>query len=206
MEPLSKIQWRAHLRAQRLSMDDGARHRAAEGLASAGLEWVSLVRSGPAPLTICAYVSVGPEPSTALLLTTLSQAGDHVFVPVCRPGHQLSWVSWHPGVPMQRSTLAPVMEPVGRRHAFAALGPVAALLLPALAVDTSGVRLGQGGGYYDRFLASLQTTKNAGLPGVPAAAVVYDHEVLAPHQLPHDALDQPVDYLLTPDNVRPAAK
>lgn len=98
------------------------------------------------------------------------------------------------------------MEPVGPRQAFAALGPVAALLLPALAADTSGVRLGQGGGYYDRFLASLRTTKNGGLPGVPAAAVVYDHEVLEPHQLPHDALDQPVDYLLTPEAFRPAVK
>ena len=204
MPPLSKPEWRSQIRARRLSMDDGARHRAAAGLASAGLEWASLMGSGPGPLSVCAYVSIDPEPSTALLLAALAQAGHRVFVPTCEPDHQLSWVAWQPGVGMVRSPLAPVMEPVGPRHGFQDLGPVAALMLPALAVDTSGVRLGQGGGYYDRFLAALPSTKKSGAPGVPTAAVVYEQEVMEPSQLPHDALDQPVGYVLTPTGFRPA--
>lgn len=198
MRLLSKVEWRAQIRSHRLSMDDGDRARAAAGLATAGLQLVSRLGSNPNAAAISAYVSVGSEPSTGLLLTALTDAGHTVFVPVCESDHQLSWVEWRPGAPMARSTLAPVMEPVGTRHSFAELSDVAAVLLPALAVDTSGVRLGQGGGYYDRFLASLATTNNGALAGVSTAAVVYEHEVMAPLQLPHDALDQPVGYLLTP--------
>ncbi|WP_449373781.1 5-formyltetrahydrofolate cyclo-ligase [Arthrobacter psychrolactophilus] len=97
---------------------------------------------------------------------------------------------------MVRSTLAPVMEPVGERFSFAELTSVQAILLPALAVDGDGVRLGQGGGYYDRFLAGL--TAKGGSEVVPLAAVVHEHEYFPNISLPHDDLDAPVTDVLTP--------
>ncbi|MGA7203948.1 MAG: 5-formyltetrahydrofolate cyclo-ligase [Specibacter sp.] len=206
----TKNQWRARLRADRRLMDDAASRLAAAGLATAGLGWAEQL-GATHPQPICAYVSTGQEPPTGLLLADLVRAGHRVFVPICEPGHQLSWTPWTPGVAMARSTLAPVMEPVGPRRAFAELGAVAGVIVPALAVDTAGVRLGQGGGYYDRFLAALRPAPagrseaggEMGAAGaVPMAAVVYEREVVEPGRLPHDALDQPVDYIVTPGGFR----
>lgn len=206
MSPITKGQWRTELRAVRQSMDDGARNRAAAGLATAGLAWAGRV-GGVTPSTVlCCYLSVGREPATGPLLAALTSAGYRVFVPVCEPGFQLSWVEWFAGVVLARSSLAPVMEPVGERVRFATLGPVAGILLPALAVDANGVRLGQGGGYYDRFLAQAVPVTGGGARAgtVPTAAVVYSDEVFAAGTLPHDSLDHPVDYILTPDGARAA--
>lgn len=177
---------------------------AGRGLARVGLDWLASLNAPHPQMTVCAYVSMDQEPPTVPLMEAWAAAGHTVYVPVCEPNFHLSWVRWLPGVPMARSTLAPVMEPVGPRLPFTALGstvagastsadthpPVQALVIPALAVDTSGVRLGQGGGYYDRFLATI--------PALPIAAVVHPHELLAPGLLPHDSLDVRVNYALTP--------
>lgn len=169
---------------------------AGPGLARVGLDWLASLESPSAAMTVCAYVSTGQEPPTGPLLAAWVAAGHTVYVPVCEPEFQLGWTRWHPGIQMARSALAPVMEPVGARLPFAGLGPVQAILIPALAVDTAGVRLGQGGGYYDRFLATLPP-----LP-LPLAAVVYAHELVAPGLLPHDSLDVRVTYALTPAGYR----
>jgi len=197
MGPENKSQWRARLRARRLSMDDGDRNHAAAGLASVGVQWVESVRGGQVPGTVCAYLSVPAEPPTTELLAALHDAGHALYVPVCEAGFAMSWTPWTPGVPLAKSTFAPVREPVGPRSSFAGLGRVAGIFLPALAADQAGVRLGQGGGYYDRFLAKLAVS---GAP-VPTAAVVNEWELVDAGLLPHEALDRPVDYVLTPSRV-----
>jgi len=201
LAPTTKAEWRSRLRAARRSMDDAARHLAEAGLASAGVGWAAQLRGTEPPGTVCAYISSGVEPGTGLLLEALVHAGHRVFVPACEADHQLSWAEWTPGVKLARSALAPVMEPVGPRLAFAGLGPVDGILLPALAADAAGVRLGQGGGYYDRFLAALafpgSPADGAGRT-VPTAAVVLEREVFPEGTLPHDSLDQPVGWVVTP--------
>ncbi|NVM97242.1 5-formyltetrahydrofolate cyclo-ligase [Arthrobacter sp. SDTb3-6] len=209
MTPRTKSEWRSRLRAARLSMDDAARRLAADRLAAAGAGWAAQLRGGSSPGMVCAFISSGSEPGTGPLLETLFAAGHPVFVPVCEPGHGLSWTAWTPGVELARSDLAPVMEPVGPRLAFSELGAVDGILLPALAVDTAGVRLGQGGGYYDRFLAARAAHAAGGERAVPTAAVVHVGEVFPAGVLPHDVLDQPVGWLVTPDGwspARPAAR
>lgn len=206
MDSDTKVQWRARLRSRRLAMDDDAGHLRSHALASAGLLWVQNISNHAPVATICAYISVGKEPPTAELLLTLVRSGHRVFVPVCESDYQLSWVQWTPGVEMIASRFAPVVEPAGTRHLFDELGSVDGILLPALALDTSGIRLGQGGGYYDRFLASIMASGQGEGPAVPTSGVVYEHEVLQPLQLPHDSLDQPVNFLLTPAGYRKAMK
>lgn len=205
MSTLEKAAWRATLRASRQEAGSvtSAAAWAALGvdLSRTALRWLETLDSSVnatggagsgrgAGTAVCAYISTGGEPPTGALLEALVDAGHTVYVPVCEPGKQLSWTPWHAGVEMVRSRLAPVMEPSGPRLPFNQLDSVQAIFVPALAADRSGVRLGQGGGYYDRFLAVVAS--------VPVAAVVHDHEVLAAGLLPHDELDVPVDCLVTP--------
>ena len=65
------------------------------------------------------------------------------------------------------------------------------VLVPSLAVDRDGHRLGRGGGYYDRVLATV--------PRARRVAVVYDEEVVA--TVPHDPHDVDVAFALTPSGL-----
>lgn len=69
------------------------------------------------------------------------------------------------------------------------LPELARILMPATAVDRSGNRIGQTGGYYDSFLSALQAQGN----NPPAVAVVYDEEVLPHGAIPTEAFDMAVD-------------
>ncbi|MGW5276557.1 5-formyltetrahydrofolate cyclo-ligase [Streptomyces sp. NPDC004044] len=145
--------------------------------------------------TVAAYVSVGGEPGTRALLDALQARGVRVLLPVLLPDNDLDWAAYEGGdslVPAARGLL----EPNGPR-----LGPDAVLdadvvLLPGLAVDGRGMRLGRGGGSYDRVLARLATA------GAHPALVVllYDNEVVA--QVPVEPHDHPVDAVVTPAGAR----
>ncbi|WP_157940283.1 5-formyltetrahydrofolate cyclo-ligase [Arthrobacter ruber] len=148
--------------------------------------------------TIAAYLGRDPEPGTAPLLEDLHRLGFGVVVPVCEPGYRLSWVSWTPGVPLQRSVRAPVDEPTGPRRSFGEMTDVALILVPALGVDRAGHRLGQGGGYYDRFLAAHPLDR----PGaVDRLGVVYRSELLPIGTIPAEPYDQPLAGVFTADGL-----
>ncbi|MGW3764294.1 5-formyltetrahydrofolate cyclo-ligase [Streptomyces sp. NPDC005131] len=145
--------------------------------------------------TVAAYVSVGREPGTRALLDALHARRVRVLLPVLLPDNDLDWAAYEGGdslVPAARGLL----EPDGPR-----LGPDAVLdadvvLLPGLAVDGRGMRLGRGGGSYDRVLARLATA------GAHPALVVllYDNELVA--QVPVEPHDHPVDAVVTPAGAR----
>ena len=85
------------------------------------------------------------------------------------------------------------------------------IFLPATAVDYSGNRIGQGGGYYDKFLAALAALLPPGgpaadgglLPPLPTAAVVYEAEVLPAGSIPAEPFDRKVAAALTPAGLLP---
>ncbi len=148
--------------------------------------------------TIAAYLGVDPEPGTGSLLGELHQLGFDVVLPICEPDHRLSWTDWSPGTSLQRSVRAPVDEPVGPRQAFEDVPGVELILVPALGVDRSGHRVGQGGGYYDRFLAQHPQ----GEPGAVARlGFVYRSEVLTAGAVPAEPHDQALDGAFTPDEL-----
>ncbi len=68
------------------------------------------------------------------------------------------------------------------------------MLVPALAAGRDGVRLGQGGGFYDRALADLPPHPEGPL----VVAVVHDDELLAAGEVPSAPHDRRVDAVLTP--------
>jgi 5-formyltetrahydrofolate cyclo-ligase len=76
---------------------------------------------------------------------------------------------------------------------------VTVMVIPALAVDLSGNRLGRGAGYYDRALTALSHSRHMTL-----VAAVHDDEVLP--SVPHEPFDVPVDVIVTPARVIRAAQ
>ena len=109
--------------------------------------------------------------------------------------YALSWVEYTPGMEFAPSALAPVMEPVGERIGTELFDEINTLIMPALSIDEDGLRLGQGGGYYDRFLPLIEDAP------VRVAAVVYEHEYVPPGAVRIDEHDQPVDLVFTPQQV-----
>ena len=147
----------------------------AASVSDAALAWEP-VRSAA---TVAAYVSVGSEPGTGLLLDALTAAGKRVLLPVVLPGLDLDWAVY-----TGRAGLAPavrgLLEPTAPRLGREAIAQADVVLVPGTAVSLSGARLGQGGGCYDRALPRVS-------PGTPVAVLLYDDEVgLAVPAEPHD--------------------
>lgn len=197
----SKDEIRSRHRRNRAALSPADLDAAGAALARHGLAWAAGLADG-APRTFAAYLGVGSEPPTLPLLAALHDAGHRVLLPVCEPALSLSWVYWTPSSEFVRSGYAPIQEPAGDRHGTSVMLGAAGIFLPATALDRSGNRIGQGGGYYDKFLAAL-----AALPwGVPAsetgplptAAIVYDTEVLAAGSIPAESFDRKVAAALTP--------
>ncbi|MCW2736894.1 5-formyltetrahydrofolate cyclo-ligase [Nocardioides sp.] len=129
--------------------------------------------------TVAAYVSVGSEPGTGLLLDELVAAGKRVLVPVLRPDNDLDWAVYTGPASLARAPRG-LFEPVGARLGVEAVATADVVLVPGLAVSPTGDRLGRGGGSYDRALARVPA-------GTPVAVVLYDDEVgLAVPTEPHD--------------------
>ncbi|MEW2174743.1 5-formyltetrahydrofolate cyclo-ligase [Streptomyces sp. NPDC005406] len=145
--------------------------------------------------TVAAYVSVGSEPGTRALLDALRTRGVRVLLPVLLADNDLDWAPYEGAGSLERAGRG-LLEPVGGR-----LGPDAVLeadvvLLPGLAVDGRGMRLGRGGGSYDRVLARL-----AAAGAHPALIVLlYEDEVAA--RVPEEPHDHPVDAVVTPAGPR----
>lgn len=209
----SKEEIRSSHRAARSALPLAAQDTAAAGIASHGLAWASGLGRGRQG-TFAAYLGVGAEPPTLPLLTALVEAGHRVLLPVCEPDIELSWVYWTPQSGFVRSRYAPIHEPVGERHGTEVMRDATAIFLPATAVDFSGNRIGQGGGYYDKFLAALAAMSSASggadagaadaaadAVASPTAAVVYDTEVLPAGSIPAESFDRKVDTALTPGGI-----
>lgn len=144
------------------------------------------------PGTVCAYWPVGTEPGSPALLDGLVGCGCRVLLPVvgshAGPATPLDWAEYIGARSLQAGPLG-LREPTGPRLGCAAITTAVLVLVPALAVDRHGGRLGRGGGHYDRTLP-LAT------PGTPLVAIVRDDEVLA--SLPVQPHDVPVTATLTP--------
>ena len=134
---------------------------------------------------IAAYSPLPSEPGTADFPAQLSAYAARVWLPISLAKGRLAWSTYQEGASTPGAL--GITEPAGERHDSAVLRECALVVVPALAVDRSGMRLGKGAGYYDRALAGLH---------VPVAAVVFDHEVA--EKVPHGQLDAPVDAVITP--------
>jgi 5-formyltetrahydrofolate cyclo-ligase len=137
--------------------------------------------------TVAAYVGVGREPGTGLLLDALTAAGKRVLLPLLQPDNDLDWARYH-----GPTSLAPagrgLLEPAGPSLGADAVATADVVLVPGLAVDHAGHRLGRGGGSYDRALGRVPV-------GTFTCVLLHDSEVL--DRVPVDAHDRPVTAAVT---------
>jgi 5-formyltetrahydrofolate cyclo-ligase len=137
--------------------------------------------------TVASYISYEYEPSTVEINEAFLKSGKTLVLPRIN-GDQLEWVKWD-GDPANLLTKKKISEPVGQ--ALTDLTQIQAVIVPALRIDQSGFRLGQGGGYYDRALVHLKAWK---------IGLVHAGE-LSSEVLPHESHDVPLDAAATPSIV-----
>lgn len=180
----TKSSWRHRLLKQRGDLDDLTRSTDDESLYSALTQWITEVGAS----TVCAYVPVGGEPGSLELLDGLRAAGCRVLLPVVTGPSPLDWAV-HAGQDSLRSAKFGLLEPTGERLGEQAVEEADVILVPALAVDHRGVRLGRGAGHYDRSLPLASSEAET-------IAVVRDHEFVP--ELPGEAHDVRMGAVATP--------
>ncbi len=136
---------------------------------------------------VTCYLPFGNEPDTELFIDWALDNQIDVLLPVSKTDGTLDWVNFDGDTKVgifgfHEATGTPV-EPTN----------IDLAIIPALAVDAKGIRLGKGKGFYDRALLKFEPTP-------PIVAVVFDSEIL--NQVPAEAHDQPVDAAVTPTGIK----
>ncbi|NYD56430.1 5-formyltetrahydrofolate cyclo-ligase [Nocardioides marinisabuli] len=141
--------------------------------------------------TLAAYVAVGSEPGTGLLLEALRASGRRVLLPVLLPDGDLDWATYGGEEHLRRAPLG-LLEPDGERLGPDAVAGADVVLVPGLAVAADGLRLGRGGGSYDRALARVPL-------GTFTCVLLHDDEVGL--DVPREPHDRPVTAAASPSGL-----
>ncbi|WNV76369.1 5-formyltetrahydrofolate cyclo-ligase [Geodermatophilus sp. DSM 44513] len=177
----AKVALRTRFLAQRDARPAGERAAAGASVAAALLRGLAGTR------TLAAFVPDPTEPGAGRLPAAFTQLRARVLLPVVPSGGtELTWA-------VDTGRLAPgrygLLEPVGPRLGPTAIGTAEVVVVPAVAVDRTGVRLGRGGGWYDRALRHVR-------PDARLVALVFDDELV--DELPVEPHDQRVTDVVTP--------
>ncbi|MCC2307166.1 5-formyltetrahydrofolate cyclo-ligase [Cellulomonas chengniuliangii] len=184
---------RRSIRAARAARSPRRREEAAAALASV----VDTVPEVAEARCVSVYAARSTEPGTGPLLERLAARGVRVLLPVLGAGLQRDWAEYAGAEDLRQRAPGRPPEP-----STPALGPEAiadadVIVAPALAIDTAGTRLGQGGGWYDRALLHAR-------PGVRVIGLVFPEEVYdaGTRPLPRQPHDRTVDTVATPGGWR----
>lgn len=184
----TKAEVRHRTLAHRHSLSDSWRAAAAMRVCA---ELVDLVRR-LRPRRMTGYVPVGSEPGGPGLPDSLLAALDpeaELLLPVLREDLDLDWARYE-GMDHLIAAGRGIREPVGQRLGVSAVTDAELVVVPALAVDRFGSRLGRGGGSYDRALARVSAR-------ALTVALLYDGELI--DHLAVEPHDRPVRAVITPD-------
>lgn len=179
-----KAAFRAQLLARRRRMTADQRTDAGRRLRDAVLGAPEAQMAG----TVAAYVSVGTEPDTRGLLFAFWKRGTYVLLPLLRPDGDLDWASYE-GPNSLTSGPRGLLQPSEPPRGVTGITSADLILVPALAVDRAGNRLGRGGGSYDRALARVG-------PAILTVALLYGDELL--ERVPVGSQDSPVRAVALP--------
>jgi 5-formyltetrahydrofolate cyclo-ligase len=183
MRTVASAKWdrRRELRAARQALVE-RRDLAADAqcLTAFALDLLATLGVEP-PATVLLYESMATEPPTEVLTNALQQQGFRVLMPITETDFDLDWFDAADAdrTPLGRGTVA----------------GAAAALVPGLAVDRAGTRMGQGGGCYDRVLPRLDAR-------VPRDVLLHPGET-HDEPRPRDGHDVAVTHVLDADGWRP---
>jgi 5-formyltetrahydrofolate cyclo-ligase len=180
---LEKRALRSRIKAWRAGLTHEDRSRAAELLAGQGLAFLSVSRGA----VVSGFCAMADELDARPLLQRLAAKGTGLAMPVVRgKGQPLLFRSWAPGDKMDRGVWG-----IGEPKAEKLEVEPDILLVPLLAFDAIGWRIGYGGGFYDRTLRALRAAK-------PIVAVGLAYDVQKVDAIPHLDYDERLDWVLTP--------
>jgi len=185
VEPLLEAKARLRAAAKRARAAAFARQgtNAAARLADHGLAFADPPRDG----VVSGFSAIGEEIDPFRLLARLARDGGRICLPVMQgKGLPLLFKSWRPGDPTKAAVWG-INEPLASAPAV----EPDVLLVPLLAFDALGYRLGYGGGFYDRTIAELRGHKP-----VITIGVAFDEQRV--DSVPHTSYDQRLDWVLTP--------
>jgi 5-formyltetrahydrofolate cyclo-ligase len=140
--------------------------------------------------SISCYLSGPTEPNTRPFVNWAEERGIRVLFPVSRDDGLLDWTVGEDQTEIQGLSGAP--EPTGELLGPIAINDVDLIIVPAAAIDTTGLRMGWGRGYFDKTLGSMEKCP-------PVYGVVYDNEYV--DEVPREVHDQPVNGLVTPTRI-----
>jgi 5-formyltetrahydrofolate cyclo-ligase len=135
------------------------------------------------------YFPVHDELDPVPLLQALHGRGLRTALPAMKPGPDLAFRQWSPGAPLKRGKYG-IQEPGGE---CAELIPDV-VLVPLLAFDAKGGRLGYGAGYYDAALRRMRQSAR-----VTAIGIAFDEQEFP--EVPQEPQDERLDLVLTPSRV-----
>ncbi|MEQ1717694.1 MAG: 5-formyltetrahydrofolate cyclo-ligase [Hyphomicrobium sp.] len=160
---------------------------ASRRLAAHGLDFLRV----PSGAVVSGFAAIRDELNPAELMAWLNEEGFRLALPVMvGKGKPLLMRAWTPGDPMEAAQWG-IAEPAADKPEV----EPDVLLVPLLAFDAAGYRLGYGGGFYDRTLAKLRARK-------PVIAVGIAYDELEVDAVPRESYDQPLDWVLTPSGPR----
>lgn len=146
--------------------------------------------SGLQDATVSGYVAIGDELDVSASLAALQEIGASIVLPVAgKSGEVLSFRPWCSGDELEKGRLS-TYHPSAKTEA----PDPDVLLVPLVAFDTQGYRLGFGGGYYDRTLSALREKKN-----IAAYGIGYDGQEV--ESIPREVHDAQLDGIITPTRI-----
>lgn len=186
----AKATLRAHIRKERLQRSERRLKEHAEALRDHVLALPSIQEAR----CVSVYASRPHEPGTVPLIEALHRRGVKVLIPLLGDGLQRGWGVYRGASDLVERAPGRPPEPSGDFLPASALAEADVVVVPALAVDTSGTRLGQGGGWYDRALVEAR-------PEVPVVALTFTGELrdATADPLPREPHDLGVDMVITPE-------
>ena len=177
---------RAELRERRRVTPIARRAAATAALTQNLVDLVADLRVG----YLAAYLSTPDEPNTRDFLRWTAEHDIRVLIPVSRDDGLLDWAPYD-GEAEDTDALG-MPTPTSELLGPIAINEVDLILVPAAAVDRSGMRMGWGMGYFDKTLGSMEACP-------PVYAVIFDDELVG--SVPRERHDMPVNGVVTPSGI-----